>query len=630
MELTGGGERESAACRARGGIGLQWFRRTGRRDAQGAGTLWPRERCTTMQAKRRFLCWLYGLAAVLFAITLCVEFRVPSRYALRSEWVLILPALQVCGTAAIAASIGRPREWCWLHAALALGFAGLLSGLIAAGEFQPVLFRALAVGLRVGLPACWILAVGGLAGFGYLLRRRKTRVLKWCVAAAAALIVAEPAAWLLERSHNRTLDLPARLPPAPEAEIHIAVVGGSSALGHPYQPKFGFPQVVAWRVRRMYPGRTVVLHNLAKGGAELREAAGELKKLPCKPHVLLLYSGHNEFLHDMDEFATARTSPLSFLDGWLRWSPAFRVFDRWVSRHLGLWEMRRGSRSFIEPPIASPGIYGVRLERFRRQLQELADFGDRLGIGQVWLIPAASESGFEPNRSCVAPGTTDEERAALQRQFDRARTSDCGEALAIYQEALSRHPECAELHFRMAECLVRLERYDEARRHFIDALRFDGHPIRTNRDYCEAIRGVAARNGIAVVETARELRPHAAHGILGDRLFHDNVHMTLSGYYLTGMAAARRLREAGLLEAAFGEPHDPGPASFSEAVRASGLTWKDLATACRRTAFGLKELARWRFDEQRRLRESARYERLARLLDEGTIQPGEEGTERLP
>jgi hypothetical protein len=105
--------------------------------------------------------------------------------------------------------------------------------------------------------------------------------------------------------------------------------------------------------------------------------------------------------------------------------------------------------------------------------------------------------------------------------------------------------------------------------------------------------------------------------------------MTLTGYYLTGLAGCETIIESGALKQAFGLPENVDPPSLSEAIERSGLTSDDLARAYRRTAFGLFELGEWRFDRTVRHREADRFLHMAEALENREIDPGEAGTESL-
>jgi tetratricopeptide (TPR) repeat protein len=590
---------------------------------------------------------------VLASVLLQLQFQAEHSFVLvlRAEWGLWLVVCQLAGMGAILWLRRRPlsrreRRWLVLFNAALLGIAGLYSLRL----FEPAMIRSLEILLRLAVFSAWGLALGGLPAVVWAVARAarsrqalaagaisdgpqpRLALARWWFSAVVTLLIAEPlAAFLLWRQD--LLTFPESLPAPPAGELHVAAIGGSSTMGHPYAPKFGFPQVAAWRLQQMYPRQTVVLNNIARPGRNLRQAIGCLHELQHRPHLLLVYSAHNEFFHELEEMAVAAESPLAPLDVWLAWSPFFRLIDRVLSERSAVRHLTAITAQFIEQPIATPVVYARRLARYRRQLEQLHDYCERAGIAAVWYVPAGSESGFEPNRSFVRPGTSHEEQADLRRLFEEGRSLQGSgrwtAAADVFRRGLDRQPEFAEFHFQLAECLFETGRVDEARTHYQRALNLDGHPIRANRDYRQAVRAVAEAKGIPLVDAGELLRPLTPAGILDRTVFHDNVHPTLRAYFQLGIAACERVAEMNLPAERFGKPRALQPAAFSDAVRALEFGTDDLADAYQQVSHDLRWLTRWRFDATRRLRDAGEFESWSRQLRAGTIHPGEAGTEAL-
>ena len=540
----------------------------------------------------------------------------------------MLPVLQLALATLVILRYRRTRT-VTIHTSITTGFIVIMTVTMFRGTFDIAVFLIADAVVHVVLPACWLIIVAGIFAVPLMLKRRLFVPLKFWLLMTATLLTAEPAVRFLERPQTVVLDLPEDFPNAPRDEIHIAAIGGSSTLGHPYQPKYGFPQVIAWRLQQLYPDKKVVLHNLAKGGLNLRQATHELNRLTVRPHLLLVYSGHNEFYHDLKEFNKSKPSRLPFVDPWMRWSALFRMSDNWVSRKRAMREFRRGRRFLVDRPIALPKLYQQRLDRFRNQCEQFSAYCRRQRITTIWFVPAASESGFEPNRSGNSDRLTSAQQADLNRIGRTARSTDTVSAVEQYREVLLRIPDFAEFHFRLAECLRKTGDLAGARHHFIEALNRDGHPIRANRDYREAIRQTARALNTPLVETVTLLRPHADDRILGKTLFHDNVHMTLKGYYLAGLAGCDVIIRSGVLAKTFGPPRNVKPLTLADAIEMSGLDREDLVRAYRQTAFGFSEMERWRYDGTTRHQQSLRFQELADALANQRIAPGENGTESL-
>ena len=562
---------------------------------------------------------------------------------LQAEWALWFSACQFVGMMLIVVVCGWPKtpaRWL-LFVALNAVLVGM-AVLHAWHLLEPAALYLLELTMRLVVAAMWGISIVGIPFFVWgICRRRRlairksSRPAKLWFFTVVSLMLLEPIAAVVDRSESSPrLHFPDELQAPADDELRIAAIGGSTMVGAPYDPKFGIPAVVGWRLRQLYPGRKVVVENLAVVGQDLYEAINSLEQLTVRPHLLLVYSGHNEFFRDLEELTRTTQSPFGLFDRWLAWSPTFRALDRRISQRMALRDLSsRGERADFEGHIAAPPAYRRRLERFRHQLEQLAQFCRRQRIATLWFVPAANEADFEPNRSVFPPDATDTRRNEIRRLYDRAAMLQAGKdwaaAADLFRQGLALVPSGAEFHFGLARCLAQQDRHDEARPHFQAALEEDGHPIRANRDYRRTVAEVAAAHEIPLVDAAEVLRPHTEHGILDGSVFVDHVHPNLRGFYLLGMAAVGRIVQTRLLEPWLEDPADAGPAEFATAVADAGITAQDLAKAYTIVADGLRWLERWRFRGDRRLEEAARFKRRADQLQSGQIKPGEAGTELL-
>ena len=85
------------------------------------------------------------------------------------------------------------------------------------------------------------------------------------------LAIAEAASSVWLAWAHRFPNLPTRFNAAPENELRIAVIGGSSAIGQPYQDWLSIGRIVAWKLQPELGGPTVVADVLAKEGATLEQ-----------------------------------------------------------------------------------------------------------------------------------------------------------------------------------------------------------------------------------------------------------------------------------------------------------------------------------------------------------------------
>lgn len=165
--------------------------------------------------------------------------------------------------------------------------------------------RVMLVGYAVVLVGS-LLGVLALGGATYRAIRRRTDwkrparlfVLSGATLFSLAAIEAGAVLWLAWE--HRMPALPTRFQPD-DGRSHIVVLGGSGALGHPYQPNVSIGQVVAWQLDRALPGRRFQADVLAYLGASLTDMHLKLAGIEQRPAAILIYSGHNEFTGRFEE-----------------------------------------------------------------------------------------------------------------------------------------------------------------------------------------------------------------------------------------------------------------------------------------------------------------------------------------
>jgi tetratricopeptide (TPR) repeat protein len=559
------------------------------------------------------------------------------------DWYLYLIGAQVLTLPFFLLAGGLPRSRRgWFVFLIANAQIAALACLSALDLLNLAALHVLVLGLRVAILSIWLFVLVGIPVVIWRLAARRPASVtqistlgKVWFSALVFLLVAEPSAALLARvlDNPNRLTLPKDLPLPPSGELHVAFVGESTMAGFPYM-KFGIPKVVGWQLEQRYPNQKVVLDDLSAVGLNLRTALQRLNTLTVRPQLLLLYSGHNEFFYDVEELATDLDTPWERFDWLFEWSPLFRVLDQRISRHIGVQDLEaQGARTLVDRPIASHEACEKRLARFGGQLDQLAQWCDRVQIAGVWFVPAGTEADYAPNRSCLDHPPTDSERKEIESIAREGRSLEqqgrWREADTKYQTAVLRYPVFAEFHFRLAECLMHEEGTALAAPHYAEALESDGLPVRMIAPWRNKIAEIAGRHAIPLVDADAVLRPHTKAGILDRSVFLDYVHPNLRAYYDLGMAAIEALGSDKPWLQQFGPPHAPGHTDFASAIASAGFTAKDLALAYRRTAEADRWMMRLRFESSRLARDAQQYEDWSRRLESGQIVPGRSGTESL-
>jgi hypothetical protein len=489
-------------------------------------------------------------------------------------------------------------------------------------------------GLLVGYAALLTTALLGTVGLAwYVLRGRRRRLRRpiaarlWLVCASSliGLAGAEGGAALWLAWAHRLPVLPTRFPGPPSDETSIVVIGGSSAHGFPYHPWLSVGQVVAWQLGEAFPGRRFIADVRAEEGADLEQMHLGLAKLTRRPDVLILYSGHNEFLtrYDIARDAGLHEAPLDPpLDRLyrlsLRSSLCRLIYETVSKNRLGGPPPPLYQHHVIDPPAVTPSEYAAILADFHRRLEAIVSYCERIGTVPVLVIPPGNEGGFEPIRSVLADAVGKAEVDRVTRAYEAshaAEADDPARALAGYLAIVDRHPEFAEAQFRAARLLERGGDYAAANRRYILARDSDGYPTRCPSPFQEAYRAVAGRHGCILVDGPAVLRRICPRGILDDHAIHDAHHPTLSGH----VALAEAILDALLVRKAIGAAPASAPIiDPAEAADHFGMDTERWVIVCARSATFYRDFSRTRRDRTERLDKKRLYEEAGRKIAEGT------------
>jgi tetratricopeptide (TPR) repeat protein len=351
---------------------------------------------------------------------------------------------------------------------------------------------------------------------------------------------------------------PVTLIPAtkPAGMIRIFVLGGSAAMGTPDQA-YGMSRLLDVLLREANPGQRIEVHNLAMtaiGSHVVREIAMECCRLD--PDLLVLYLGNNEVVGPYGPgtvFQPVSSSlPLTRLSMDLRTIRIGQLLEALVpgspAQH-GTW---KGMEMFAgnEIPADDPRL-GLARQHFHRNLADMIEAARRVGAGVVLSTVATNLKDCPPFASVHQDGLTADQLAEWQQLYTQgielAGSDHQDGAIVAFQEAAELDDRYAELHFRTARCYLDRGDYRQALRSFVAARDHDALRFRADSRINQVIRNLAlgSGSGVFLVDGERALAnaPETRHGILGDELLFEHVHLRFDGNYLLARAIAETIQK---------------------------------------------------------------------------------------
>lgn len=368
--------------------------------------------------------------------------------------------------------------------------------------------------------------------------------------------------------------------------IRILVFGESAALGDP-RPQFGAARYLGALLRERYPDQVFELINTSMTAINshvIRCIADE-----CARHeadAWIVFMGNNEMVGPFG--AATVFGPQAPPRGFVRMTVALQrtrlgqlLAD--VGRRLrpgsetpGDWG---GMEMFLrnEIPPGDPRRAAVHLS-FTANLSDIVRAGRRAGAEVILSTVAVNLKDCPPFGSQSAAMLAEADRAAFTTRLAEAlaagQRGDFAAALEHLTEATRLHPGSAEARYLLATALLRNGNAEAARREFALARDLDALPFRADSRMNAAVLAWAAASpakGATVCDPEALLSRHAPHGIPGDELFYEHVHLNFDGNYWLGRAWAEVVAER-VLTPAGAKPASAAWASQSECERRLGLT----------------------------------------------------------
>jgi tetratricopeptide (TPR) repeat protein len=253
---------------------------------------------------------------------------------------------------------------------------------------------------------------------------------------------------------------------------------------------------------------------------------------------------------------------------------------QWLGRGSQAFTEWRGMEMFAGKTVRAddPRLKEV-YANFEANLRDMLALARDAGVKSVVSTVAVDVRDSPPFASFHRPGFSRLELQRWQQAFDQgkiaAELGDEPKARASFAQALAIDPENANTHFLLARVLEKTGDIGEARRHYLDALQWDGLRFRADATINQIIRRIvqaAPAGSVMLADAAKALGSDAASTAApaGHAFFFEHAHLTWEGNYALARLLAGRAATA----------------LFGDARPGKWLDSQDCANAIGFTAFG--------------------------------------------
>jgi tetratricopeptide (TPR) repeat protein len=463
--------------------------------------------------------------------------------------------------------------------------ANLRSADLPLGSWQRWLLRVI---LMVFAPAAAVLlAEGGLRLFGYgyptafLLSRE--------VNGRKVFIDNERFGWRFFGAALARTPCPMMIPARKEAGTRrVFVFGESAAYGDP-KPAFGLPRMLEVLLGERFPGVKFEVINASMTGINshvIREIARDCSR--AGGDIWVLYMGNNEVIgpYGSGTVFGAQTPGLALIRTALalkrsRIGELLTALSGRMGRAGPGRERQWGMGLFLGHQVRQddPRMEAV-YAHFARNLADILRIGQEHGVRTVVSTVVSNVRDCAPFASEHRPDLTESRTKEWERVYQtgcQAETAgDAMQAVRLFDEAARIDEHFADLQFRWGQCCLKLGREEEARRHLVLARDYDTLRFRADSRLNDLIREVAANRenqGVLLVDSEAVLGGESAHGLAGEDLLYEHVHLTFEGNYLLARAIADLVARA--LPGSLGRRADSRPEWATKQECARRLGWSE-------------------------------------------------------
>ncbi len=341
--------------------------------------------------------------------------------------------------------------------------------------------------------------------------------------------------------------------------VRILSLGGSSTYGRPYADPTSFSGWLRAWLPEAAPHRAWEVLNA--GGisyASYRVALVLEEMLQYDPDIVIIYSGHNEFLEERTYAGLASTPPwLLSVGSWARRSALFQALRSLLGAQASgptvpAAETLPGEVQTLLDQSLGPDAYtrddrlrGRVLQQYRAKLVAMVRRARAAGADVVLVAPASQLLDCRPFKSERSQRDSGEPGAPLP-------ATNGEQDLQALRAAIRSDPRFADHWYDLGLALLASGDTAGARLALERARDEDIVPLRALSEVRAIVREVASQEGahfldaVAVMDTAaQEL---SGRPIPGADLFLDHVHMTVEGYRRLSAALLDTLAEADLVQ----------------------------------------------------------------------------------
>ncbi len=354
----------------------------------------------------------------------------------------------------------------------------------------------------------------------------------------------------------------------PSGQFRIFCLGGSTVQGRPYSVETSFSTWLELGLNAVETNteyKTINCGGISYASYRLIPILKEI--FNYEPDLVILYTGHNEFLEDRTyEGIRKAPSTLIRLHVALLNLRSYALAHNYLAPKLSESAKRNTASPSVLPEEVhakldlSDGLKSYHRDDYWRE-NVIAHFQNNLEIMTrmcrerrvplIILNPVSNLKDCPPFKSEVIEGLSDERREQFAEQMEKADTIkwyDTLTKLHLLTQAADIDSRHAGLQYQIGKCYEILGRSPEAKQRFLRAKEEDICPLRILQPMNDIIKTLADRHHLQMVDVLAMIEERTPDGIPGDEWLLDHVHPTITGHQLIANSLIQTIGNMGLVQ----------------------------------------------------------------------------------
>lgn len=350
--------------------------------------------------------------------------------------------------------------------------------------------------------------------------------------------------------------------------FRIFCLGGSTVQGRPYAIETSFTTWLRLALEAAEPGVDWEVVNCGGVSYASYRLVPILKEtLGYEPDMIILCTGHNEFLEDRSYDHIKQLPEIVFRAGeFVSRLNTYALIRSALGRNTTQTKQESPpGRPILESETQAMLDYEGGLAQYHRDekwrtdvvrhyrhsVQTMIELCQEAEVPLLLINPVENLRGTPPFKSEHRDDLTVEDRhrwESLWRQASKVFGTDQRRALELWQKAAEIDDQYAGLHYTLGQCYDTLGMIDEARQEYLLAKELDICPLRMIEPLHETLLDCARSSGTPLVDARQLIEIRSHDSIPGDEWFIDHVHPTIRGHQLIANELAAAVIEMESIE----------------------------------------------------------------------------------